>query len=171
MNSGTVGQVIDSSQCLVFFLGGPTGQGFTPTGPYSAGTNTSRKGPYFEFPDNRLSTDGADRTPATDGKLFQFAFVDPYGTPYAFFSTGSSEAYATGAWTGPGTSGALAPFTMNAKPVNQGKVQIISAGRNKRFGPGGAWMPGSGQYAGESTDGGDDLANFNSGLQLSASNN
>jgi hypothetical protein len=53
------------------------------------------------------------------------------------------------------------------KPVNEGSCQIISAGENKAFGPGGIWAAGNGQYV-QGAAGADDMANFNNGVMLGA---
>jgi len=180
------GRLIDGSQSLVFFLGGPNGQGFTPTGPYDPGNNTSRKGPYFEFVESRIDLDPADRPTVADGKRYRNGYKDVYGVPYAFFSSGGSEIYSLIAWVGPtipqiGATGSIAPLqsqlaaagppVRNAKFVNSGRVQVISAGRNRKFGLGALWVAGGAGYVIDGSDGGDDLGNFNNGLQLGAPSN
>ena len=54
----------------------------------------------------------------------------------------------------------------SAQYQNKKQFQIISAGRNRQFGPGGAgWQTGAGTaYDPETGLGGDDLSNFNTGL-------
>ena len=171
------GQLIDGSQCLVFFLGGPRGLGFTNNGPNDPGTNTSKKGPYFEFAAGRIDIDATPRAVAADGFAYRYGFKDTYGTPYAFFSAGSSEVYSTTAWVGPtilnvGATGSLSPFqtttigSVPAKFVNPGRIQIISAGYDRKYGAGGYWVPGTGTYIVDLNQGGDDIGNFNNGIVL-----
>ncbi len=189
------GLVLEGSQCMVFFLGGPDLQGFAMTSPVSpAAGATSKKGPYYDFVASRLNTTGT-------GTLLN-AYLDPYGTPYAYFSTAGGTNYRLDyAWTLP--TPANPPYTVSPAPattavmrayqdasgkwVNAGGTQIISAGRNKRFGRGtvatagtplvvsSTWSPGGTGYqldGGPTTgDGGDDLANFNGGSQLGVTGN
>ncbi len=180
------GLLLEGSQSLVFFIGGPLLQGFTPSGPYSpTATATSRKGPFFDFVVSRMN-------PSTDPKFLD-GYLDPYGTPYAYFSTFSGPGYNLGyAWAPPVPSGPAYVNPMRAyqdpsgKWINPGRMQIISAGKNKRFGPGTVvvpgppvtyvyWVPMGAGYMMDANapngDGGDDLANFNGSAQLGASGN
>ena len=207
------GLLLEGSQSMAFFLGGPLLKGFKPSGPYDpdpappAPTATSRKGPYFDFVVNRLN-------PSTDPKFLD-GYLDPYGTPYAYFSASGSTSYDPSyAWAPPGVVNTdYAPNTPTAAPtlylmrpyqdstgkaINAGRIQIISAGKNKKFGPGTTgdftaaglvvtlrWVPGQKYYMLDATKdvqpgppldngngiGGDDLANFNGGAQLGASGN
>ena len=167
------GQTIRGSQCLVFFLGGPNLLGFQKSGPYPAADNaTARTGPYFDFKAARVDLPG-------DPDIFSYR--DPYGTPYAFFSTGTSDRYDPNfALTigqdivhayGTTQNGAASP---SVKWLNMGGVQIISAGPDKRFGPGvvtnpgnpvtyTGWTPSNPAYT-ETNFGFDDRANFSSNL-------
>ncbi|OWK43613.1 type II secretion system protein [Fimbriiglobus ruber] len=170
------GGTLDGNQCLVFFLGGPNLTGFDPAGPYPP-SGTTRKGPYYDFQPNRLTTNNATNTMVWAD--------DPWGSPYAYFaSTGNSylptlqfplpSPFGPGTWNGT----TVVPYSTPTKPVNPNGIQIISAGANgtntstgaKGFGPGGAWIPGSAPYT-AGTAGEDDLGNFNSGFQLGASGN
>ena len=159
------GSTISASQCLVFFLGGPQLQGFDSTGPYTP-AGTSKKGPYMEFSDiNRISAANE--------------YLDTWGTPYAYFSTGRSDRYDILASQ---TIGGvlMRPFQDSTKKwVNAGGVQIISAGPNQVHGPGSQytagppallvpWVPETAPY-GPGDAGEDDIANFNGGLQLGSS--
>jgi prepilin-type N-terminal cleavage/methylation domain-containing protein len=197
---------IQGSQCMVFFLGGPEHLGFgskttttmpsplISTGPYGPDPNTAaKKPPYFDFNISRM-----DKTTDTD----PYSYKDSYGTPYAFFSTGSAQNYkldykwvppapASGpayvANDGAGNYVVRALKDKSDKWINLGKVQIISAGPNKRFGPGtvaaGSPLVISSRYEPEKFpylpdmgdsgkgDGGDDLANFNNGIMLGAPGN
>jgi len=68
------------------------------------------------------------------------------------------------------TTSIVAPYSTGsgsaAQYQNKKQVQIISAGRNRQFGPGGSgWQTGNGTaYDPETGAGGDDLSNFNIGL-------
>lgn len=145
----------DGNQCLVYFLGGPNGTGWDPATP-AAPTGTSKKGPFFDFPAGpRL-----EGTPAR--------FLDPWGTPYAYFrysGTGysGSQTYTNNkeGWS----ANTISPFSAGGKPVNIDGVQVISAGPDAKFGAGGATV---GSATG---DGADDLGNFNGGVQLGTNPN
>ncbi|MFO0846974.1 MAG: type II secretion system protein [Gemmataceae bacterium] len=143
----------------------PLGTGWAPDAPYApAASAQTKKGPFFDFPSDRLvaTEDAQSATPAIlTNKLSQF--VDPWGTPYAFFSASSGEAYDPRVpfpWTAdpqtvndtltynpeadtnaPATANPKGPNTVYAarsasKWHNAGKFQLVSAGPNKRFGPG-----------------------------------
>lgn len=148
------GSTMNGNQCLVFFLGGPGGTGWDGANPVNSTPGSNKKGPYYDFPSNRLV--GA---PAS--------YIDPWRTPYAYFRSVDGN-YPSGSVTyAPG--GAIQPFTSGGRPVNQTGVQVISAGANQAFGPGGVWAPGTGLYT-QAAAGGDDLGNFNEGLVLGAQN-
>src|SRR5207248_1531508 len=81
--------VLEGEECLVFFLGGiqttnpPNCVGFStdPFNPASLpvpGSGETRKGPYFNFKANRLVL-------GPSGKFLMYN--DPYGTPYAYYSS------------------------------------------------------------------------------------
>jgi type II secretory pathway pseudopilin PulG len=98
--------IMDGNQVLVFFLGGipPQNASFTgawggdrsgflnsPTNPFAMGVQTAgaagplqsattAKGPFFDFPINRIDKFGH--------------FLDPYGTPYFYFSSKYGNDYA-----------------------------------------------------------------------------
>jgi len=156
--------VLTGEQCLVFFLGGlqqigpPHGvHGFStnPNNPMAPGG--TRKGPFFEFKSNRLE-------PGNGGFMY---YKDVFGAPVVYFSSyktrngynryGSSDstfisggAYHDGA----------------GRYLNPDSFQIISAGKNKTFGPGGTWTVQ--QAAAIGPAGGDDFTNFHD-LRLGAS--
>ena len=196
------GLLLEGSQCLVFFLGGPEQLGFVPSGPYSppSGT-TSTKPPYYEFKNSRMDPSILTRVNSLIGTPdvpngYLNGYLDPYGTPYAYFSTFTGVNYNSKyAWQPPVVTPAYSlpmrafqvPKVSNSDPdkwVNSGRVQIVSAGKNKRFGPGTIdkgippntyWVPGGIGYALDAAvpngDGGDDLANFNAGAQLGVTGN
>jgi hypothetical protein len=141
---------LDPNQTLVFFLtGGPymNYQGFShnkqqPFAPGAAGEQ--RLGPFLDLPANKYDAQGH--------------LLDPYGTPYAYFSFDPAiNAYPTLAWPDE-----MTPYQVGGKYLHPKGFQIISAGKNQQFGPGGRWTPGQGPWVPDGP-GGDDLANFNAG--------
>ncbi len=174
------GVTLDGNQCMLLFLGGPTQQGWDTTGPYAPAPNANtKKGPYFEFTEDRLT---AVSNPVNTLPWF----VDPWGSPYAFFASGGSgypaSQFPLPTPTGPGSwnGTAVTPFRSGGRWVNSDGVQVICAGPNGLFGPGSIatftpsvtyqdWVPGQGSYA-EVTPGVDDIANFNGGSALGTGN-
>ena len=159
---------ITGSQCLVYFLGGPLGTGWAVDVPFAPSPTATAKNTFMDFPVARV----------VNG-----AYLDPWKTPYAYFGSGTggiyptfqinptNSPYYTAANFIPAPMSGIAPFFSGAKPVNPNGVQIISAGENMTFGPGGAWTPGAGAYSNAQAPGGDDMANFNGGLMLGVLNN
>jgi prepilin-type N-terminal cleavage/methylation domain-containing protein len=146
--------VLNADQSLVFFLGGipisangaygATGFSTDPANPAKQGG--TRKGPYFEFDTARLK-------PGANGFL---VYVDPWNKnqPYLYLSSYKS-----------GNDYRDDAKTYNVKPyqeangqfVNPRGFQIISAGKDGLFGPGGAYDPRAGVT---DAKGRDDQANF-----------
>ena len=164
------GIVLQGDQCLVFFLNGPggkNGNGWStnPTNPTQVGG--PRVGPFFEF------GPVLNRVFPRSGQPAAFpSFFDPYtnvdtqkGQPYAFFCSGrSAGGYAplvVGLTSDCQTLG-LSPYVQpNGRFYNSNQFQIISAGKNLLFGPGGAWPPGNPASAYQVNGAGvDDLSNF-----------
>jgi prepilin-type N-terminal cleavage/methylation domain-containing protein len=160
---------LEGHQALVFWLGGiPTAAGTTPgcqgfksdpRNPGSLGSGTWRP-TYYTFPSNRLQR-------AANGYLFYVdAFANDPRMPFAYFSSYQggndySKYAANSGWTSDCPS--LAAYGLTAGPyqaaagkfINPKGYQIISAGKDGVFGPGGAWNGyGGGQ------PGSDDMANF-----------
>jgi prepilin-type N-terminal cleavage/methylation domain-containing protein len=161
--------ILEGQQCLVFFLGGvivngnPTGFSTDPRDPMK--TSGPRKGPYFQFVSSRLQG-------PLNGNNMMWQFIDAYGSssggqPYAYFSSGpaannynayptlGSDCVALGITNGAYTQTNAAPFQFY-KPDT---FQIISAGKNQAFGPGGYWLSSMGA-SGMPASGGDDITNF-----------
>jgi len=147
---------------LIFFLtGGEVTQysGFSndPSQPFSVTDQANRKGKYFDIPFDRIETlANGTRT----GR-----YLDPWGTPYLYFAPVDGKTYpATG-------QGGVNPFRTQVsaaviRAINPDAFQIISAGPNKVFGPGGVYTPGVSPYS-DKDPGGDDFSNFRN-LKLSA---
>jgi len=146
---------LEGDQCLVYFLNGPRGEGFStnPANPTSSGGR--RAGPFFEFAENRL-------VHRVKGNAFS-SYKDGYGkNVYAYFCGRSPGKYSTDC-----PSLKVAPYyKKESDPVryyHQNTFQIISAGMDGIFGPGGAWSPESAaEDAGK--HGADDLSNFHGEL-------
>lgn len=185
------GVELDANQTLMFFLTGGTFtnyQGFStnPTQPFAPSTGTDQRvGPFLDPSASRLDV-GTGR------------YLDPWGVPYAYMAFEQPlNMYRTTGFTvtapyTPSASGVVPyyrvinpaqPDTLpNRRYINQKGFQIVSAGKNKLFGPGGPyWDPNNptlippfavvyDQYGDDPTDtankrgwGGDDLSNFNAG--------
>ena len=152
VNGGTN---LSGIQCLFYFTTGPGNTGWAIDAPIppSPAAN-AKKGPYFEYGGQPLAT--------------PYMYNDAFGIPYAYFASGLGGKYPDPT-TYPGVTqfAVINPFLSANKYVNSDSVQIISAGADKTFGPGGNWAPGSGAYA-EAAIGADDMANFYGGKQLGA---
>lgn len=142
--TGTI--TLDANQTLCFFLTGGaattlTGFSQSPTQPFMAG-GSNRKGPWIE-PNNKFFAPGPNNQPW---------LVDVYGQPYAYFAPLGGKPNNYGVQTFNGT----APYANSGRFFNETSFQIISAGRNKQFGPGGA-LPAA-------SPGEDDQSNFSAAL-------
>jgi prepilin-type N-terminal cleavage/methylation domain-containing protein len=130
------GVTLSGQQCLVYFLAGPGGRGWSKNPANPCDNLSSRIGPFYEFKANRL----------VGG-----AYNDVFGTPIAYINTSNVI-------INPGTDSPGAPAYVDGtgQLINPMSFQIISAGRNKLFGPGGATplpLP-------MNSAGGDDFSNF-----------
>jgi len=174
---------LNGNQCLVFFLGGIPSKasdpaaclGFSRNPSYPAGSpagNTSgadesRYGPYFNFKSARLFRH-------TNGF---FSYVDAYNqrSPdgprvYAYFSSRRGNDYTNDCPNLPTnptvTDGPLTPYTDGKRFINPNGFQIICAGIDGLYGPGGLWNATTGETNPTSATV-DNLTNF-SGLRLGA---
>lgn len=156
ISTGTTGDlVLEGKHCLVFWLGGipvlgASGvQGFStnPQNPAAATiAGSTRKGPYYpDFKTNRL---------VKDANGF-FYYLDPYmQLPYLYFSCGPAgndyvlgQQYAAGGAvqtvSGDCPSIGVLPYYQGTgtslRFMNPNSFQIISAGKNGVFAPGGQW--------------------------------
>jgi prepilin-type N-terminal cleavage/methylation domain-containing protein len=151
---GTGGTTLNGAQCLVFYLGGISQQGFSynamnPNPTLTPGQRTH--GPYYTFQTNRLVA-GPGNFP-----MYIDAWKVKAGPkPYAYFSSqGINNKYSLTDCT---AIGCAAPyFTAANQFTNPNTYQIISAGADGQFG-GGLWSP----TGGATGTGGDDQTNFSS---------
>jgi hypothetical protein len=170
--------VLEGDQCLVFFLGGIGGtHGFSTNGanpaqnpnanpnPNPALAWGDRVAPFYEFNPSRLM-DPKLVVPTRPSSPAFPVYIDPYRKmPFEYFSSYKQRnGYGRYSATFGNSDCSLVPngaYNDGATPPNyydpEG-FQIISAGRDKLFGPGGAWtqvtastMPQAGR---------DDLTNF-----------
>ena len=163
---------LDGNQALFFWLCGADYtkyQGFatSPSQPFKPLNpnlqNEKRIGPFFQ--PARL-----DRF-YDSGGVIDGRYRDAKGTPYAclgysiyYVGTSPKRGYQPGV-----TNFGVSPFLdAQGKPFNPNTLQVISAGIDKTFGPGGAYTPGQGAYA-PNTPGEDDISNFKTG-QLGSDN-
>jgi prepilin-type N-terminal cleavage/methylation domain-containing protein len=161
--------LLEGDQCLVFFLRGLNGTGFSAdkTRPFASGG--SRIGPWFDFPVAKLQVvSHVNLFPATSFP----SFLDAYdkGRPYLYFASyGKTVGYHVPSPTdlgdcqsGGGTGTTVTPYIKSMNPAvfyEPDSFQIISAGKDGIFNPGGLWAPGMAQ-------GGDDFTNFSQGMLI-----
>ncbi len=161
---------LTGEQCLVFFLGGiqqnGTCLGFAVNVADPTVLTGSRK-QLFDFPVARL-------LPVSNGNYAPLVFLDPLKErPYAYFSCYGTDNGYNRYWSlfgadSPSIAGGAyydLPQSLATPPktifYNKGSFQIICAGIDKTFGPGGAWDARSGTPFQQGADGGyDDLSNF-----------
>lgn len=155
---------LDPNQCLTFFLTGGTVtnyQGFATNKVKPFVITGDTVGPFLQANSSKFDAEGR--------------FLDPWGTPYAYFtavpreSVGASPTAiysyrATFTWNDEdGTARTVEPYMDGTNRFMPKGFQIVSAGADKAFGPGGAaWTPGTGLYDVDEI-GGDDLASFKPG--------
>jgi len=143
---------LEGDQCLVYFLNGPRGDGFSINPPNPTAPGGPRVGPFFEFDENRLIQ-------RVKGNPFS-SFQDGYRkNVYAYFCTVRTK----NNYRADCPSLKVAPYfkkgSMPVKYYYPSSFQIISAGKDGIFGPGGAWAPESAAKD-VGPNGLDDLCNF-----------
>jgi prepilin-type N-terminal cleavage/methylation domain-containing protein len=174
--------ILEGDQCLVFCLGGiPTADASNVTGFSTNSRNPTalggdRKGPFFTFQGgNRLFLRGTDV--AGNGNSAFPSYTDAYdlGQPYVYFSSYNKDnGYNRYANLGSDCASlGIAPYFQSAGPpviyYNRATFQIVSAGADAQFGPGGFRDPGGASVAGDTNGASNDnLANFNEGALLGA---
>jgi prepilin-type N-terminal cleavage/methylation domain-containing protein len=151
----------------------PFGYATTPAPGWYSPADGSTARLFFEFKPERISNGH---------------YLDPYGHPYIVFGSKNGNDYhafgiysgfvpgyhnVTGGWGGPAQPPRVHPYRgLDGKYINPNGVQIISAGRDKTFGPGGfdeasnqpmVYQAGMNLYA-PGAPGGDDIANFGGGM-------
>ena len=174
-----ISYTLEGDQCLVFFLGGipdsllPDRKGcfgfsanpLNPTDRSDIGKGTREVS--FQFQSNRLFIrQRFDPVPF-------YSYADPYFPysnsniplrPYAYFSSGKSQnGYNVGDCATLLPGGPYYDSTTNPhRYFNPTTFQIISAGKNGLYGPGGPWLPAAAAAIG--TAGEDDQVNFHDAL-------
>lgn len=160
---------LEGQEVLVFALGGIGGtQGFSqnttnPAIPAAGGE--TRIGPFVEFKASRLT-----RLNTAGGQAGYFAYLNPWVNkpqPYAYFSS-YNKPNGYNRYGSPNQDCAslgLTPYTAaSGKFWNEKTFQIISAGQDGQFGPGGVWPPATGVAE-------DDMSNFARGVLLAGQDN
>jgi prepilin-type N-terminal cleavage/methylation domain-containing protein len=146
-------QDFEGIECLVFFLSGGDKTGYTGFSinraqPFNTGGD--RIGPFFDFNQKRLSGSG------------KVKYVDVWDTPYAYFTSINGNDYeATDANRSPLLSTSqlsVSAFKNGGRFERQKSCQIISAGPNLQFGPGGDYTASNSYKSGGI--GADDLSSF-----------
>jgi prepilin-type N-terminal cleavage/methylation domain-containing protein len=144
---------LEGDQCLVFFLGGINegGQltGFSTNKRNPMDPTPQRIGPFIQFQVDRLQPRG------TTGAAGFRSYIDPWkAQPYLYFTSYGKQAGYKATDTTLGVTPYVDPTT-NKAMLSDG-FQIICAGEDKLFGPGGTAYPATGP-------GEDDIANFSQG--------
>jgi hypothetical protein len=159
--------VLEGDQCLVFFLGGIKGKGFSTSARNPASDSQPRHPPFFDFPQDRLAPNGNEAS-----KLGYLSFRDVYGKNfYAYFTTknGLGDCNTLGDTDCPTLS--VWPYVSALKPMprylNSTSFQILCAGPDGKFGQGSVLPDGLTWSADEpdktyppGSDGADDMSNF-----------
>ena len=147
---------LDANQALVLLLTGGSVTQFTgfsndPKRPFGTG-GSARKGPYLEANPSIYATITKTNRPNPSGHPW---LIDSFGEPYAVFAAVKGKAGNYGVNSnGNGTQSlfGVQPYQNGGKYVNESGFQLISAGRDRAFGPG-PNLPATGP-------GEDDQANF-----------
>jgi prepilin-type N-terminal cleavage/methylation domain-containing protein len=169
-------------ECLVFFLGGIPTQtgpntclGFSknPKNPADFVSTTEKYGPFYDFQTPRLVHEPLS-TPTAPAAGF-FKYRDAYNNGqqpayYVYLSPVNGKYNTDATFTVTDSRQGVVPYVLTTSPVvkflNNDSFQIICAGPNGVFGPGGTnWSVANGY--GKGLPGSDDLSNF-SAVELSA---
>lgn len=153
---------LDANQTLLFFLNGVQSndglgnvafkgfqKGQQPFAPAAAGEN--RLGPYFgEITKRQYAANAREFARIIDGWNTPIAYFTAYNAKPTTVTNPLSNSQYFGVNTAPGLVG---PYFSGSGYANPSGFQLISAGEDRRFGPGGDWTYVTG-------DGSDDRANF-----------
>ena len=195
--------MLEGDQCVVFFLGGMQRNracmGFANNTSNPTLVNATASPPYMDFPTADLWPKFSDPLPPPSPTRAQYfmSYLDPYGLPYAYFSSRSfSPAVApfnVPPFTLPGynpndcaglavismmltqTSTQPGPcFEPSGKFYNRDGFQIFSAGSKKLYGPGALsglpWDSGTGMPYSPGFPGYDNMSNFHQRIMGAGSN-
>jgi prepilin-type N-terminal cleavage/methylation domain-containing protein len=166
--------ILEGDQCLVFFLGGIPGggtcRGYSANSQNPATLGGDRLKPFLDFDPTRLAVLPPNALSLPGRSPVHFSYLDAYGTPFAYFSAykvrnGYLPYGGTDCPTLAGAYGLLAPYQDTLTTfLNPDSFQIISAGKNKLFGPGSAanlWTASAANVANPpGSNGADDMSNF-----------
>jgi hypothetical protein len=116
--------------------------------------------PFYEFDANRLVIYSGNAKSVKGRSTFHLSYLDAFAAgdrskPYAFFSSFKAR---NGYGNDCPTLGVEPYFMASGQFYNPNTFQIISAGQNQLFGPGGQWPPQNAAAISATTA--DDLANF-----------
>jgi hypothetical protein len=156
----------------VFFLGGiPTAaggvNGFSTNPLNPTQTTGDRINPFFEFSGGQMYQRGCLTPAGTTVSAPFFSYKDAWGLqPYVFFSSyGRRNGYdsrdALTLQNANSTLTTITPYYQSTNPtiyLNPNSCQIISAGRDGNWGPGGQWTPATANSIAPA--GADDQSNF-----------
>jgi prepilin-type N-terminal cleavage/methylation domain-containing protein len=160
---------LEGEECLVFFLGGweqtsgathlCVGFSTNPTSPMDTSDMNHRIGPFYQFEGSRLAVSPVQGHQANPILVYN----DPYGTPYAYFSSFRTRNGFNRYPTGDCLTLGVSPYQDTQSTFyNPETIQIISAGANKKFGAGGpnpVWTPATAAQV-NAGNGIDDMTNF-----------
>jgi prepilin-type N-terminal cleavage/methylation domain-containing protein len=126
---------LEGDQCLVFFLGGVQVNGAcfgfstNATNPMQATPGTVFNPPYFDFPSNQLVNPLLAFPKASYTSPF-LTFLDPYNSPYAYFSSRGNVGGLANAYSADCPALGVLPYhdPNTTKFYNPQGFQIISAG-------------------------------------------
>src|SRR5262249_14702783 len=119
--------------------------GFASNKSNPCATVGPRIDPFFEFKANRINTQVLDELQ----KANFYTYVDPYGKTPDLQDTGGKSSFAyfstykvrNGYQTIDCQRLGVQPYSDGVNYLNPDTFQIISAGRDQKFGPGGTWTP------------------------------
>jgi prepilin-type N-terminal cleavage/methylation domain-containing protein len=164
--STTLDVTLEGDQAIVFYLLGPPNGASTPqlmggfstnpTDPIDVANAAPNRKRYIEYDLSRLKL--MPRAGNNAGDKFP-SYIDGYDKqPLVYFS---SNARPNGYTPGVTNTLGVSPYQQQTSPLtyyHSSTFQIISAGADAKFGPGGLWTAGN--FQAMSTAGKDDMSNF-----------